>query len=79
MLAGDKPKLYLSFMTGKIPGYEKTSFSKYPIFYNYYDKKVIKNKLEKLGFLTISEEDQPYKEPDGSITADIFLVMKYTV
>ncbi len=77
LLTGDKPKLYLSFMCGKTPGYEKTTFSEYPIFYNYYDKKVIKNKLEKLGFKVLSKDEQLYKERDGSITTDIFLILEY--
>ena len=71
LLTGDKPILYLSFMADKTPGYETTSFSKYPIFFNYYDKEVIKKKLEQLGFVLISEDEQSYKEPDGSITTDV--------
>ena len=78
LLVGHKPKLYLSFMTGKKPGYEKTSFSDSPIFFSYYDKDVIKNKLEKLGFILLSEDEQPYKETDGAITTDIFLILEYT-
>jgi predicted nucleic acid-binding protein len=65
-------------MTGKKPGYEKTSFSDSPIFFNYYDKDVIKKKLEKLGFILLSEDEQPYKETDGTITTDIFLILEYT-
>jgi SAM-dependent methyltransferase len=78
LLVGHKPKLYLSFMTGKKPGYEKTSFSDSPIFFNYYDKDVIKKKLEKLGFILLSEDEQPYKETDGTITTGIFLILEYT-
>jgi hypothetical protein len=64
-------------MADKTPGYETTSFSKYPIFFNYYDKEVIKKKLEQLGFVLISEDEQSYKEPDGSITTDVFLIFEY--
>jgi SAM-dependent methyltransferase len=78
LLTGKKPRLYLSFMTGKKPGYEKTSFSDSPIFFNYYDTEMIKKKLEKLGFILVSEDEQPYKETDGSITRDIFLILEYT-
>jgi len=48
LLTGAKPLLYLSFMTGKTPGYENTSFSDSPIYFNYYDEKLIKQKLGKL-------------------------------
>jgi ubiquinone/menaquinone biosynthesis C-methylase UbiE len=77
LLTGDKPKLYLSFMTGKTPGNETTSFSENPIFFNYYDQEVIKQKLAALGFVVLSEETQPYPETDGSITNDVFLMLEY--
>jgi ubiquinone/menaquinone biosynthesis C-methylase UbiE len=77
LLTGKQPLLYLSFMTGKTPGYEKTSFSDSPIYFNYYDEKLIKNKLEKLGFTLLSEDEEPYQEADGTVTRDVFLILKY--
>jgi ubiquinone/menaquinone biosynthesis C-methylase UbiE len=77
LLTGAKPLLYLSFMTGKTPGYENTSFSDSPIYFNYYDEKLIKQKLGKLGFTLFSEDEEPYLEADGTITRDVFLILKY--
>jgi ubiquinone/menaquinone biosynthesis C-methylase UbiE len=77
LLTGAAPKLYLSFMTGKKPGFETTSFSENPVFFNYYDKNAVINNLAKLGFVLLSEDKQPYKETDGSITTDIFLILEY--
>jgi cyclopropane fatty-acyl-phospholipid synthase-like methyltransferase len=76
LLTGDKPKLYLSFMTGKTPGNETTSFSGHPIFFNYYDQEIIKKQLAGLGFVVLSEDTQHYPEPDGSITTDVFLILE---
>jgi ubiquinone/menaquinone biosynthesis C-methylase UbiE len=77
LLASTKPLLYLSFMTGKTPGYEKTSFSDSPIYFNYYDENLIKKKLGKMGFTLLSEDEEPYQEADGTITKDVFLILEY--
>jgi hypothetical protein len=77
LLAGAKSLLYLSFMTGKTPGYEKTSFSDSAIYFNYYDKILVKQKLGKLGFTLLSGDEEPYQEPDGTITKDVFLILEY--
>jgi cyclopropane fatty-acyl-phospholipid synthase-like methyltransferase len=77
LFTGAKPLLYLSFMTGKTPGYEKTSFSDSPIYFNYYDEKLIKKKLAKLGFTLLSTDEEPYQEADGTITRDVFLILEY--
>jgi cyclopropane fatty-acyl-phospholipid synthase-like methyltransferase len=77
LLTGKKPMLYLSFMTGKTPGYEKTSFSDSPIYFNYYDEKLMKKKLAELGFTLLSADEEPYQEADGTITKDVFLILEY--
>ena len=77
LLTGKKPKLYLSFMAGKTPGYEKTSFSDSPIYFNYYDENLIKKKLGKMGFTLLSGDEEPYQEADGTITKDVFLILEY--
>jgi hypothetical protein len=64
-------------MTGKTPGYEKTSFSDSPIYFNYYDENLIKKKLGKMGFTLLSEDEEPYQEADGTITKDVFLILEY--
>jgi len=70
-------KLYLSFMTGKKAGYETTSFSEKEIFFNYFDKSEIIKHLEDLGFSLLAESSEPYKEDDGTITEDIFLIFGF--
>lgn len=72
-----KGKVYISFMTEKKPGYETTSFSKNKIFFNYFQKTFIISCFEKNGFSLISSETAPYKESDGSITEDVFLIFEY--
>ena len=41
------------------------------------DYAAVEKKLEQLGFVLISEDEQSYKEPDGSITTDVFLIFEY--
>lgn len=65
--------LYLSFMEGKEPGFETTSFSKDPIFFNYHDRKVVGKVLESSGIEILKEMESPYEESDGSITTDVFI------
>ncbi|NQT60494.1 MAG: class I SAM-dependent methyltransferase [Bacteroidetes bacterium] len=69
-------KLYISFMSGKKPGYEKTSFSENEIYFNYFDKDFIISVLEDNGFILISSNTAPYEETNGEITEDHFLIFK---
>ncbi|MDC7124335.1 MAG: class I SAM-dependent methyltransferase [Spirochaetales bacterium] len=68
--------LYISFMTGKQPGYETTSFSDSEIFFNYYKTEDIIEKFTRNGFSVESREIEPYTEKDGSTTEDVFLIFK---
>ncbi len=67
-------KLYISFMSGRKPGYEKTSFSEHVIYFNYFNKDFVSANLEAAGFSLISSNTAPYKEPNGDITEDHFLI-----
>ncbi len=67
-------KIYISFMAGKKPGYETTSFSKNKIYFNYFQKGFIVSCFEKNGFNLIYSSTAPYEENDGSVTEDIFLI-----
>lgn len=67
-------KLYISYMIGRKPGWETTSFSDDPIFFNYYDKDKISGELLTLGFYQIDEKTIPYKETDGLFTNEIFQI-----
>ena len=68
--------LYISFMTGRQPGYETTSFSGSEIYFNYFDKKEIIELVKKNGLVLVYSDSEPYEETDGSITEDIFLVFR---
>lgn len=71
-------RVYISFMSGKQPGLETTSFSSQPIYFNYYNSTWINALMEGCGFLLIREETAPYREEDGSSTADHFLEYLYS-
>lgn len=75
MLAPDG-LVYISFMTGKVPGWETTSFSESEIYFNYYKPEYITDKFESNGYSLEYSDSLPYKETDGSQTEDIFLVFK---
>ena len=63
-------------MEGKKNGYEKTSFSDNDIYFYYHRKEQVKDLLNRnnLSILEITEEF--YKEKDGSITNEVFIVAK---
>lgn len=64
--------LYLSFMTGRAPGFETTSFSTDPIYYNYFETAEVTGWLAGAGLLVEETTEADYLEPDGSITCDVF-------
>ena len=70
--------LYLSFMTGKTPGFETTSFSESEIYFNYFDPDRIRSLFTSAGFELAGFEKLPYTEADGSVTGDIFMIFKKT-
>jgi len=68
--------VYLSFMEGKQPGFEITSFSNQPLYFNYFQEAEIKAFLEQRGLNCIRSVRQDYPEEDGSTTTDVFLFLK---
>lgn len=68
--------VYLSFMDGKQPGFEITSFSEQPLYFNYFQEDEIKEFLEQRGLECIRSVRQDYLETDGSTTTDVFLFLK---
>jgi len=68
--------LYISFMTGKQPGYDTTSFSDSEIYFNYYKPGDIIGIFKKNHLSVESFETEPYTEKDGSITEDVFLIFR---
>ena len=71
--------LFVSFMAGKVAGFEQTSFSRQPIFFNYFDHGKIAQLLSEHGVDIIHSEQQDYHEPDGTITQDHFLFGRKSV
>ncbi len=71
--------LYISFMEGKNGGYEKTSFSKDDIFFNYYNRETINTLLLKNNISPLEILEEGYEEEDGTITKDIFIFAKKVV
>ncbi len=65
--------LYLSFMEGKMPGFEKTCFSEDKIFFNYYNRNEIVELLAGNGIASEQVSSEKYQEEDGSTTDDIFI------
>ena len=69
--------VYISFMTGKNAGYEKTSFSDDDIYFNYYNCDEIEKLFTAEGFRKTMVFEEPYVETDGSVTTDIFMIFIY--
>ena len=70
--------LYLSFMEGKQPGFETTSFSSQPLYFNYFQETEIAELLKEIGINCFRSVRQDYLETDGSNTTDVFLFGKKT-
>ena len=68
--------LYLSFMEGKQPGFEPTSFSTRPIYFNYFKENEIEEILKTNRMECFRCVRQDYLEPDGSNTTDVFFFCK---
>jgi len=65
--------LYISFMEGKIDGFEKTSFSDDEIYFHYHNENEIIQVMEENGLRAVKRFSQDYAEADGSITKDVFV------
>lgn len=71
--------LYLSFMPrlpGKNPGWEETSFSKDKIYFHYHHAESVIAILENNGFSLESRVKEDYREGDGTLTVDLFLIFR---
>ena len=72
--AKEKGHLFVSFMEGRKAGFEQTSFSKQPIYFNYFNSDEIVQFLTEQGVKITRSEKQDYREPDGTITKDVFIL-----
>ncbi|MDX9800245.1 MAG: class I SAM-dependent methyltransferase [Spirochaetia bacterium] len=68
--------VYISFMTGKKPVFEKTSFSENEIFFNYFRTEEVISSFKKQHFEPVYNASEPYAESDGSLTEDVFLFFR---
>ncbi|WP_245867714.1 class I SAM-dependent methyltransferase [Sporomusa silvacetica] len=68
--------LYVSFMEGKQAGFETTSFSLQPLYFNYFQEAKIEAFFKANGIDCFRSIRQDYLEPDGSNTTDVFLFGK---
>jgi len=68
--------LYLSFMEGKQPGFETTSFSIQSLYFNYFQESEIIEILKGNGMDCMRSVRQDYLEIDGSNTTDVFFFGK---
>lgn len=71
--------LYLSFMEGYASGLESTSFSKDPIFFNYYAVDFVVDTLTQYKLKPVEISEELYPEQDGSSTNDVFIYAKKTI
>lgn len=60
-------------MEGKGQGFEKTSFSEDEIFFNYYDRDYMRERLKHHNLELLEDLAEDYPEKDGSVTKDIFM------
>ena len=72
-LMNESAYLYLSFMTGKNAGFEKTSFSQDELFFNYYNESEMRKLLVKNKLVVLEKHEESYLEDDGSTTKDVFI------
>lgn len=71
--------LYVSFMEGKLPGFETTSFSTEPLYFNYFPGSVVEAHLQANGVDCFRSVRQEYLESDGTKTTEVFVFGKKRV
>lgn len=68
--------LYLSFMSGGRPGFEKASFSEEVMFFNYFCLDDIGKTLMNLGFAIMSKHFHEYLGKNGRIIQDVIIIAR---
>ncbi len=68
--------LYLSFMCGGIPGFEKTNFSEQEMFFYYHAPEAITRVLEKTGYRVISSYRRDYQRTVNRTIRDIVMIVR---
>ena len=70
--------LYLSFIEGKPAGFETTSFSSEPLFFNYYDRQNLEQLLQNHGLTVFHQQQYDFPEPDGAFSTELFFFARRT-
>jgi cyclopropane fatty-acyl-phospholipid synthase-like methyltransferase len=68
--------LYLSFMDGGVPGFEKTDFSQDELFFYYHPAKQIVRILESAGYEIVSRYSREYLRAGKQMINDVFIVAR---
>jgi cyclopropane fatty-acyl-phospholipid synthase-like methyltransferase len=68
--------IYISFMTGGKPGFEKPNFSDGEIYFNYYFPERMSQMLEEAGYQIVSRQNQDYLRKDGKKISDVFIIAR---
>lgn len=75
-LLNEQGFLYLSFMNGGIPGFEKASFSDKEMYFNYFSFDEIEKILEYLGYVLISRYFCEYRVKCDQVIQDIIIIAR---
>ncbi|HEY8345257.1 MAG TPA: class I SAM-dependent methyltransferase [Bacillota bacterium] len=73
-LLNDGGYLYLSFMSGGKPGFERTSFSQEEIYFNYFSPRRILKYLKRLGYRIITKHYHAYQRTTNQIIQDVVII-----
>lgn len=73
-LLNDQGFLYLCFMNGGIPGFDKASFSNEEMYFNYFSPDEIKKILENLDYKVLSMHFHEYRRKDGQVIQDVIII-----
>lgn len=73
-LLNDQGFLYLCFMNGGIPGFDKASFSNEEMYFNYFSPDEIKKLLENLDYKVLSMHFHEYRRKDGQVIQDVIII-----
>lgn len=74
-LLNDQGYLYLSFMSGGIPGPDKASFSEEEMFFNYFSPVKIEKELLNLGYRIIARDFHEYLGNKDQLIQDVILIV----
>ncbi|NLW48253.1 MAG: class I SAM-dependent methyltransferase [Firmicutes bacterium] len=74
-LLNAKGYLYLSFMSGGTPGFDKASFSDKEMYFNYFSPAKIEKELLNLGYAIISKHFHEYRGKLGQVIQDVIIIV----